>query len=154
MSKNHVYRKMHTPSKPFVTGPRGYDKWVARAADLRAIVEQRLRVVGPAVELFWRKGKNDRNRPITTDDLAAALFVVEVARPFGEAVSYSTLADAFGQIFEWKRSCPRNKAARVLAILEQLDLIRVTGRHKQHKHGTKYALTSTAMDADLTLWLG
>lgn len=86
------------------------------------------------VPFTWRKGKSNRARTLTADDLAVALWAVECTA--GRGLNYGQLSYAFKACTS--AGCHRNKASAVLAALTVLGLIRQTGNYSTGTRGNVY----------------
>lgn len=106
----------------------------SKATDIE-IVTKALSNADPPIEMKWYKGKDDE-RNLTVEDLALGYHAVAVSQKDYKGLSYTQIDKAFK--INKGVGCHNNKAARILAVLQELKLIEMTDRHIKGKRGTVY----------------
>jgi hypothetical protein len=126
--------------------PTPYEGWDDERPRLRDRIIRATTAMGDAGALAtWSKGKLDRARALSADDLAVALFAVE--RVGAKGLNYGQLDLAFRRCVGV--GCHRSKATAVLAELVRLGLARRIGNYSVGARGNQYATTpTTAAEVD------
>ena len=124
-----------------------------RAAEIETVNEA-LSKADPPIKMKWHKAKDDA-RNLTVEDLALGYYAVAISEGDDRGLSYSELNRAFKE--NKGVGCHSNKAARILAVLQELKLIEKTASHITGKRGTVYKIfvkyeSPLSRDYDLS-WL-
>ena len=89
-----------------------------RAHEIETVQEALTKADAP-IEMKWHKGKGD-GRDLTVEDLALGYHAVEISRKDDRGLSYAKLDRAFK--VNKGVGCHNNKAARIIALLQELNL--------------------------------
>ena len=115
--------------------PHPYHEW----HDVADAISHRVAGAVEGQVFRWRKGKTDRERTLTIQDLALGLWSVECTSD--EGLNYGQLDFAFRSCIGV--GCHRSKAAAVLSALQSLGLIHKTGNYSAGGRGNVYRVAKT-----------
>ena len=142
--ESKTQRRARKKTEWIADNPNPYHEWPTTAADQKWLVEQ---AIGNE-KFTWAKGKADRERHLSVEDLAVGLWAIKCTNKKG--LNYGQLDYAFKTCLG--KGCHRTKAAAVLAALVKLRLIEKIGNYSTGRRGNVYGTVRETPDLSVD-WL-